>query len=425
MEKAAWPERMSLKQRKRVGSSGRIVLGLLLIDLVAVSFLGCKGTPPKQKAEDEGERSRKEYWDSLFKDDPEVLMEYRRILGEFQTGKQAQAIDELKGLLEKSPEAPWAEAVEFYLAQAWTLLRNYGNAVQQIDLFLERYPKSPAVPRVLLGKGQIYLALGNERCSADPEDPVGKQYLQKAREIFRELPKKHSGEPEVEAEAGFYLAEVYESLQETTQAKETFRKVAEAYADTPYASKALYALAGMLLGEADSEGARRVFGEITERYANTSLASKAEQKLEGIRLIGSMAPPLHIKEWIGETPPGGNGYEAKLTLLDFWAIWCPHCRRNIPKMERLLANYRKRGVSVVGITRDREGLGVEQVREFIKSHAMGYPTGMDDEGKTSQEMAVKSIPCVVIVGPEGRIRWHGHPDNLTDKVIEVLLQSAS
>ena len=425
MEKAAWPERTSLKRRKRIGSLGRIGLGLLLVDLVAVSFLGCKGSPPKQKAEDERERFAKEYWDSLFKDDPEALTEYRRILGEFQTGKHAQAIDELKGLLQKSPEAPWAEAVQFYLAQAWTLLRQYGNAVQQLDLFLERYPKSPAVPRVLLGKGQIYLALGNERCSATPEDPVGKQYLQTAREIFLEIPKKHPDEPELEAEAAFYLAEVYESLQETAKAKETFRKAAEAYPDTLVASKALYALAGVLLGEADSEGAGRVFGEITEHYANTSLAGKAEQKLEGIRLIGSKAPPLHIKEWIGDAPPAGNGYDAKLTLLDFWAIWCPHCRRNIPKMERLLATYAKRGVSLVGITREREGAGVEQVREFIKSHAMGYPTGVDDEGKTSQELAVKSIPCVVIVGPEGRIRWHGHPENLTDKVIEVLLQSAS
>lgn len=425
MEKAAWLERMSLKRRKRTCPLGRLVLGLLLFDLFAVSFLGCKGTPPKQKPAEEQGRPINEYWDSLFKDDPEALTEYRRILAEFQSGKQSLAIDELKGLLKKSPEAPWAEAVDFYLSQAWTLLRKYGNAVQQIDQFLERYPKSPAVPRVLMSKGQIYLALGQERRFAAPKDPVGGQYLQKAKDIFSEIQTKHPDDPGVKAESGFYLGEVYDALEETTQAKETFRKVADAFPHSPYAGKALYALAGVLLGEADTEGAGRVFGEIAERYANTSLAGKAEQKLEGIRLIGSKAPPLQIKEWIGEAPPAGNGYDAKLTLLDFWAIWCPHCRRNIPKMERILATYAKRGVSLLGITRDREGAGVEQLRQFVESHAMTYPTGVDDEGKTSQELAVKSIPCVVAVDPQGRIRWHGHPDNLTDKVIEVLLQSAS
>jgi hypothetical protein len=56
---------------------------------------------------------------------------------------------------------------------------------------------------------------------------------------------------------------------------------------------------------------------------------------------------------------------------------------------------------------------------------MSYPTGVDDEGKMSEEMAVNSIPCVVVVDPQGRISWHGHPDYLTDRVLEALLKRSS
>jgi len=184
-------------------------------------------------------------------------------------------------------------------------------------------------------------------------------------------------------------------------------------------------LAGLRLGEADLEGAEKAFREITDRYPETRLARKAQNKLEGIELVGSQAPPLQVKEWIGEAPPEGGIYGGKLTLLSFWAIWCPHCKRNIPKIEGLLETYATKGVSVVGVTREREGQGADKVREYVDSHPMDYPTAVDEDGKTSQALVVKSIPCVVAVDSHGRICWHGHPDHLSGKVIESLLQPSS
>ncbi|MGW8323191.1 MAG: redoxin domain-containing protein, partial [Thermodesulfobacteriota bacterium] len=254
---------------------------------------------------------------------------------------------------------------------------------------------------------------------------VGESYLQNAKEVFLQVSKDYPNNRETDSEALFYLGDVYASLGEPARAKEAFRKVADGYADTPFGGKSLYALAGLKLSEGDLEGAEKAFREIKDRYPETSLAGKADQKLEGIELVGSQAPPLQVKEWIGEAPPEGEIYRGKLTLLSFWAIWCPHCRRNIPKMEGLLETYATKGVSVVGVTREKEGEWLEKIREFVASHPMHYPTAVDDEGKTSQEMAIKSIPCVVVVDSQGRIRWHGHPDYLSGKLIELLLQPSS
>jgi thiol-disulfide isomerase/thioredoxin len=276
-----------------------------------------------------------------------------------------------------------------------------------------------------MSKGQILLAAGRQHGARDSGSQRSEEYLRNAEEIFLQIRKNAPNEPVVQAEAGYHLGEVYAALKDTNRAREAFRKVADDYPGTPHASKALYGLAGVLLGEADLEGAGRAFDKIKERYPKTRLADKATKKLEGIRLAGSQAPPLHIKQWIGEPPPVDEGFEGKVTVFSFWAIWCPHCKRNIPNMERLLETYGKRGVAVVGITKEREGYGIEKVKEYIDSHPMSYPTGVDDEGKTSESLAVSSIPCVVVVDPQGRVSWHGHPDYLTDRVIEVLLQPSS
>jgi len=425
MKKTGWTGQKRMEGWKPVVPLGFMLLGLLLVAVLLAAVPGCKGSGPQEQSRTEPEMSTREYLQSLFKEDPESEKEFERIQGEFRMGKHSLAFQNLQELLKRSPQAPWTEAVEFYLAQAWTALRQYGNALRQLDSLLLRYPKSPVVPRFLMSKGQIYLAMAKQQSSSGAEDPVGRQYLEKAKEVFVQVSKDYPNNREVDSEALFYLGDVFSSLEEPTRAKEAFRKVADTYADTPFGGKALYALAGLKLSEPDLEGAEKAFREITERYPKTSLASKAQQKLEGIELVGSQAPQLQVKEWIGVAPPEGDIYRSKLTLLSFWAIWCPHCKRNIPKIEELLETYATQGVSVVGVTREKEGQGVDKIREYVDSHPMDYPTAVDDDGKTSQEMGIKSIPCVVAVDSQGRIRWHGHPDYLSGKVIEFLLQPSS
>jgi TolA-binding protein/peroxiredoxin len=422
MKKTGWGERKPENGWTRMISLGSVLLGLSWIAFLSGAVPGCKGSSPDGSPLRKQQISLTEYWDSLFAGHPESQEEFKRIQADFQTGKHWVAIGELQELLKRSPDAPWAEAVEFTLSQAWMLIRKYEDALRQLDLFLDRYPESPALPRVLISKGQVYLAKGKGGASSQALDAAGEPYLLRAREILEQVPKRYPKDRVLAAEALYSLGDVYASLNEPARADEAFRKVAEAYADTPYAGKALYALAGVLLSESDVEGAERVFGEIVERYPKTQLAGKASQKLQGVRLVGSEAPPLQIKEWIGEPPAEGNPFKDKLTLLSYWAVWCDHCKRNIPRMESLLKTYATRGVSVVGITRETEGQGAEVIREFVRTHPMHYPTGVDDDGKTSLATAVQSIPCVVAVDSDGRIRWHGHPDYLSEKVIESLLK---
>ncbi len=65
-----------------------------------------------------------------------------------------------------------------------------------------------------------------------------------------------------------------------------------------------------------------------------------------------------IKEWDG-----------KIIFLNFWATWCPPCKKEIPAFIDLQKAYGKQGFQIVSIAIDDE----EAVREYAQEMGMNYP----------------------------------------------------
>ena len=61
-------------------------------------------------------------------------------------------------------------------------------------------------------------------------------------------------------------------------------------------------------------------------------------------------------------------------VLNFWATWCPPCRREMPLLDDIQKLYQDRGVSVVGVALS-EPPG--QVRSYVESIAVSYPIWVD------------------------------------------------
>src|SRR5579862_5950932 len=49
-----------------------------------------------------------------------------------------------------------------------------------------------------------------------------------------------------------------------------------------------------------------------------------------------------------------SNYKGKVILLDFWATWCPPCRKEIPGFIELYNTYKSRGFVVLGVSMDDE-----------------------------------------------------------------------
>lgn len=114
----------------------------------------------------------------------------------------------------------------------------------------------------------------------------------------------------------------------------------------------------------------------------------------------------------------GNG---KVVLIDFWASWCPPCRREMPNLVQAYKDYKGKGFEIVGISLDSKP---EAWAKGVKDLNITWPQLSDLQGWKNGGAAiygVNSIPHTVLVDKDGTIIAKGlHGDQLEAKLKEVL-----
>jgi thiol-disulfide isomerase/thioredoxin len=73
-------------------------------------------------------------------------------------------------------------------------------------------------------------------------------------------------------------------------------------------------------------------------------------------------------------PARFSSLRGQAVVLNFWATWCPPCRRELPLLEAIQKEYRARGLTIVGVDID-EPIGL--VRPYIQSIGVTYPIWVD------------------------------------------------
>ena len=63
-------------------------------------------------------------------------------------------------------------------------------------------------------------------------------------------------------------------------------------------------------------------------------------------------------------------YKGKVVIVNFWATWCGPCKVEIPDFVKLYAQYKDKGLVIVGISIDDSP---EQLQSFMREYKMNYP----------------------------------------------------
>jgi cytochrome c biogenesis protein CcmG, thiol:disulfide interchange protein DsbE len=102
----------------------------------------------------------------------------------------------------------------------------------------------------------------------------------------------------------------------------------------------------------------------------------------------------------------------KVTVVDFWATWCPPCRAAMPIFDEVQTAHKDDAV-VIGISDESES----KVRSFIKQNPHEYPQAVDTSGGAKRALGIQGIPHVVVLSSDGVIRWQGNPHDPTFKTV--------
>ena len=110
----------------------------------------------------------------------------------------------------------------------------------------------------------------------------------------------------------------------------------------------------------------------------------------------------------------------KVVVLNFWATWCPPCRKETPAFVALQDLYGDQ-VQFIGIAIDDE----EPVREFAESFGVNYPLLLGDIEAVSLSRRLgnryEGLPFTIVAAPDGNVVLR-HTGGLERDQLEPLLQ---
>jgi len=163
-----------------------------------------------------------------------------------------------------------------------------------------------------------------------------------------------------------------------------------------------------------------------ERFQQ-DLARAVETRLRGEALAGGVVakgdalpvaslPDVEIRTLDGRAV-GSAGLRGRVTLVEFWATWCPPCRSTLGWLDRL-ARERADRVAVVGVAIESEEAAVREMAAPFGALSVA----LDDGRIASQFGDVSSVPTLFVFDREGRAvaAFYGAPDDLHARVEELL-----
>ena len=174
--------------------------------------------------------------------------------------------------------------------------------------------------------------------------------------------------------------------------------------------------ATQLSEEMKYEEAKAKVAELNEKYPQSRAARAAQRLSAELDIIGKPAIDLKVEKWF-QGQEQANVNSGKATLLVFWEVWCPHCKREVPKLVETYEKYKGQGFNVVGLTKMTRDVTEDQVTSFIKEQKISYPIGKEQGDEMSQYFGVRGIPAAAVV-KDGKVVWRGHPARVTDEMIK-------
>lgn len=109
--------------------------------------------------------------------------------------------------------------------------------------------------------------------------------------------------------------------------------------------------------------------------------------------------PINLIDTNGNTFTKDN-YKGRVTIINFWATWCPPCIEEIPSLNRLKNKLQNEAVDLISINYAED---LKTIKDFMKKVNVEFPVLLDKNGKFAKQWNVITYPSTFIIDTKGNI----------------------
>jgi thiol-disulfide isomerase/thioredoxin len=116
--------------------------------------------------------------------------------------------------------------------------------------------------------------------------------------------------------------------------------------------------------------------------------------------VGSEVPDFQFTDFGGKKRKLSE-FRGKYVLLDFWALWCPPCRRELPYQKLAYSRFQDRGFEILGMNNDEDP---SLIKDTLKKNGLVWPQAtMTSIRDVEIRYRIHLFPTSLLLGPDGKV----------------------
>jgi len=122
---------------------------------------------------------------------------------------------------------------------------------------------------------------------------------------------------------------------------------------------------------------------------------------------------LEGRQWILKDLRG------KVVLVNFWATWCPPCRKELPDLQELYGKFRDQGLVILAISDEEIG----KVKPFVVEHNLALPVLLHPGRKVNERFRIRGIPKSFVYDRNGKLVAQAIDMRTREQFLKMLAQA--